>query len=148
MCHNASNNTATTSSKLVSAEQQQLLWGSLSFTVMKCLASSLNGVFNGQSFPYVLVYHFTTMHVRSHRSYCCLVCSSSVNISEPVFYLIVILHLTVSQLELPNFQIPTTMLNSQSSNTSLLEMIISSKNEHVLICDLSDLGLQIIFDRR
>jgi len=38
------------------------------------------------------------------------------------------------------------MLDSQSLNTSWLEVMISSKNERVFIRDLSDLTLQIIFD--
>jgi len=38
------------------------------------------------------------------------------------------------------------MSDTQSLNTSLLEVMISSKNERVFICDLSDLTLQIIFD--
>jgi len=38
------------------------------------------------------------------------------------------------------------MLNLKSSNTSLLEVIIPSKDEHVSIRDLSDLTLQTIFD--
>jgi len=54
--------------------------------------------------------------------------------------------LTVSQPELHSFQIPTTMLDSQSMNTSLLEVMIYSENEPVIIRDLSDLTLTIIFD--
>jgi hypothetical protein len=38
------------------------------------------------------------------------------------------------------------MSDTQSLNTSLLEVMISSKNECVFICDLSDLTLQIIVD--
>jgi len=38
------------------------------------------------------------------------------------------------------------MSDTQSLNTSLLEVMISSKNERVYIRDLSDLNLQIIFD--
>jgi len=38
------------------------------------------------------------------------------------------------------------MSDSQSLNTSFLEVMISSKNEHVFIRDLSDLTLQIIFE--
>jgi len=38
------------------------------------------------------------------------------------------------------------MSDSQSLNTSVLEVMISSKNEHVFICDVSNLTLQIIFD--
>jgi len=38
------------------------------------------------------------------------------------------------------------MSDANSLNTSLLEVMISSKNEHVFICDLSDITLQIIFD--
>jgi len=38
------------------------------------------------------------------------------------------------------------MSDSKSLNTSLLEVMISSKNEHVFIRDLSGHILQIIFD--
>jgi len=38
------------------------------------------------------------------------------------------------------------MSDTQSLNTSLLEVMISSKNERVFIHDWSDLTLQIIFD--
>jgi len=38
------------------------------------------------------------------------------------------------------------MSDSQSINTSMLEVVISSNNECVFICNLSDLTLQIIFD--
>jgi hypothetical protein len=38
------------------------------------------------------------------------------------------------------------MSDTQSLNTLLLEVMISSKKKHVLIRDLSDLTLQIIFD--
>jgi len=38
------------------------------------------------------------------------------------------------------------MSDTKSSNTSLLEVIISSKNEDVSICDLCDLTMEIIFD--
>jgi len=52
----------------------------------------------------------------------------------------------VSSVGLPNLLIPTTMLDSKSLNTSLLEVIISSNTERVFICDLSDNTLQIISD--
>jgi len=38
------------------------------------------------------------------------------------------------------------MSDSQSLNTSILQVVISSKDEGVLIRDLSDLTLQIVFD--
>ena len=38
------------------------------------------------------------------------------------------------------------MSDSTYLNASLLEVMISSKNEHVFICDLSYLTLQILFD--
>jgi len=38
------------------------------------------------------------------------------------------------------------MLDSKSLNTSLLEVMITSKNERVFIRDLSNLTLQILFD--
>jgi len=40
----------------------------------------------------------------------------------------------------------TAMSDTKSLNTSLLEVMICSKNEHVFICNFSDLALQIIFD--
>ena len=54
--------------------------------------------------------------------------------------------MTVSQGELPSYHIPTAMLDSNSMNTVLLEVMISSKYERVFIRDLGDLTLQIIFD--
>jgi len=54
--------------------------------------------------------------------------------------------LTVTQIELPSVQFPTAMSDTKSLNTSLLEVMISSKNECVFIRDLSDLTLQMIFD--
>jgi len=54
--------------------------------------------------------------------------------------------LTVTQIELPRVQLPTAMSDTKSLNTSLLEVMISSKNEHVFIRDLSDLTLQMIFN--
>jgi len=54
--------------------------------------------------------------------------------------------LTVSQVEMHSFQTLTAMLDSKSLITSLLEVMISSKNECVFICDWSDLTYQIIFD--
>jgi hypothetical protein len=56
------------------------------------------------------------------------------------------LFLAVSQVGLPSFLISTALFDSKSLNTSLLEVTISSKNECVLIRDMSDLTLQIIFD--
>jgi hypothetical protein len=49
--------------------------------------------------------------------------------------------LTVSQLELHSLQLPTAMANSQSINNLLLDVMISSKNEPVFICDLTHLTL-------
>jgi len=49
-------------------------------------------------------------------------------------------------VELPNIQLPTALSDSKSINTSLLEVMICSKNKHVFIRDLSDLTLQIIFN--
>ena len=52
----------------------------------------------------------------------------------------------VSQVGIPSILISTAMSNTQSLNTSLREVMISSKNERGFIRDLSDLTLQIIFD--
>ena len=47
---------------------------------------------------------------------------------------------------LPSILNFTAMSDSQSLNTSLLEVMISSKNKRGFVRDLSDLTLQIIFD--
>jgi len=63
-----------------------------------------------------------------------------------VLYLTIKNLLTVTQVKLPRVQFPTLMSDSICLNTSLLEVLISSKTEHVFIRDLSDLSLQIIFN--
>jgi len=95
---------------------------------------------------YALVFNFTNMHAMSHRSDFFLACSSKVNIEEPAFYLTITYPLTVTQIELRRVQFPTAMSDTKSLNTSLLEVMISSKNERVFIPDLSDLTVQIVFD--
>jgi len=42
--------------------------GSASYTTMNCIAAFLNWVLRGQSFRYVLVYHFTHIPALSHKS--------------------------------------------------------------------------------
>jgi len=54
--------------------------------------------------------------------------------------------LTSFQFRLRTHPIPTAISDSQSLNTSLLEVMISCKNERVFIRDLNDLTPQIIFD--
>ena len=55
-------------------------------------------------------------------------------------------HQIDNQIELPRVQFPTEMSNTKSLHASLLEVMISSKNDRVFVCDLSDHILQIIFD--
>ena len=117
-----------------------------SYTAMNSIALFLNWVFNSQSFQFIFVYNFTNMHAMSHRSYLCLVHSSRVNIYTPAFYYTITSLLTVSQVKLFSYQIPTAMLDSQSLTSVLLEVMITSENERVFIHDFSDLTLQIIFD--
>jgi len=71
------------------------------------------------------------MHAMSHRSDF-FVFSCRVNNQEPTVCF------TVS--------LPSEVLDSKSLNTSLLEVMISSKNECVIIFDLSDCTLPIIFN--
>jgi len=82
----------------------------------------------------------------SPRSYIFLACSSRVNIFEPAFYFGIMSILTVSQVKLHSFQIHTAMLDSKLLNTSLIEVIVYSKNAHVFICDLSNVTLNIILN--
>jgi len=53
---------------------------------------------------------------------------------------------TVPHVVLPGCLIQTAMSDPKSINISLLQGKISSKNEHVFICDLSGHALQIIFN--
>jgi len=86
------------------------------------------------------------MHSVSPQSYYCLASSSIVNIEAPAFYWIIMSHLPVYQTEKHSRQLSAAKSDSQSINTSLLEVMISSKNEWVIIRDLTNLTLQIIFD--
>jgi hypothetical protein len=52
----------------------------------------------------------------------------------------------ITQIELPRVQYPTVMSHTKSLNTLLLEVMISSKNVHVFMRDLSVPTLQIIID--
>lgn len=55
--------------KIMSSERQQVVWGSVTFNVMKYLMSLQNTVLTGQSIKYDPVYNITTMHAVSYRSY-------------------------------------------------------------------------------
>lgn len=54
--------------------------------------------------------------------------------------------MTATQVEVPRFQIPTTISDSQSLNSLALEVIIVSTNKHVCIRDLSHRTLLIMVD--
>jgi len=95
---------------------------------------------------YAPVFNYTNMHVMSHRTDFFLTCSSKADIYEEAFYLTRTYLLTVTLIELRRVQFPTARSDTKSLNTSLLEVMISSKNEHVFIRNLSDHTLQIIFD--
>jgi len=105
----------------------------------------LNGVLHGQSLQSVLVLNFTNMHAMSYWSDY-LPCSCRVNIYKPAVCLVVSLFSAVSRVRIPSILISTAMLDTKSLNSSLLEVMISSKNERVFIRNLCDLILQIIFD--
>jgi len=119
--------------------------GSVSYTAMNCIALLQHWVLQGQSFQFVLVYNFTNMHAMSHRSVW-FACSCRVNIYEPAVCFTVSLPSAVFRVGLPTFLIPTAMSGSKSLNTSLLEVIISSRYELGFIRDLSDFTLQIVLD--
>jgi len=106
---------------------------------------SLNGVLRGHSLQSVLVFNFTNMHAMSYWSDY-FPCSCRVNIWEPAVCITVWLFSAVFRFGLPTILISTAMSDTKSLNTSLLAVMISSKNEPVFIHDLSDLTLQIIFD--
>jgi len=121
--------------------------GSVRFTAMNCVAVLQNWVLRGQSFQYVLVYNFTNMHPMSHRSEF-FECSCRVNIPEPAVCFTVSLPSAVFRVGLPRSLIPMAMSDWKSLNTSLLKVMISSKNQRVFIHNLRGLTFRIVFDAR
>jgi len=119
--------------------------GSLSYPAMNYIALSQNSVLRSQSFQYVLVYNFTTMHAMSHR-WDFFACSCRVNSPEPAVCLTVLFPSAVFGVGLHWCVLPMAMSDSKSLNTSLLKVMISSKSERVFMRDLSDLTLQIVFN--
>jgi len=112
---------------------------------MNCIALLLNWALCGWSFQYILVFNFTNMHALSHRSDF-VPCSRRVNIWKPAGCFSVSFLSAVFRVGFPCIIILTTTSESKSLNSSLLEVMISSKNEQVFIRDLRDLTLQIVFD--
>jgi len=155
---NASNDIATTFLKWVSTERQRV-WACI-LDYQTAMQRSwpiivLSAAFMGQKANddmatvtslYALGFNFTNMHPMSHRSDFFLACSSKVYIWELAIYLSITYPLTVIRIELRRVQFPTVMSDTKSLNTSLLELMISSKDKCVFIRDLSDLTLQITFD--
>jgi len=72
--------------------------------------------------------------------------SCRVNMQEPSVCFTGSSPSAVFQVGLPSFQIPTTMSDSKSLNTSLLKVMISANNDRVFIRDMSDVTSQIIVD--
>ena len=116
-----------------------------SYIAMKCIVLFLNRVLRSQSWQSDLVYNCTNTHAMSYRSDF-FNCSSGVNIEEPAVSFAVSLLWVVVRVGLPRFLIPTAMTDSKSLNTSLLEVMISSKNDRLKIRDMSNHTVQIIFD--
>jgi len=119
--------------------------GSDHYTALNCIVLLQNRVLRGQSLQSNLVYNFTNMYAMSHRSDF-FTGSIRVNIQEAAVCFAVSLLSAVFLVGLPWCQIPTAMSDWKSLNISLLEMMVSSKNDCVFFRDLCDLTLQIIFD--
>jgi len=66
-------------------------------------------------------------------------CGSRVNSEQPAISVAASLLSALIQVELLSFLISMAMSDSISLDTSLLEVMISSKNEHVFLGDLSNL---------
>ena len=115
------------------------------YTTMNCIMPFPNGVLRGQSLQSVLVFNFTIMHAMSYWSDY-FPCSCRVNISEPSVCITISLFSAVSRVRISIILNSTAMLDTKSLNTSLLKFMISSKNERLIILDLNDLTLQMIFD--
>jgi len=114
------------------------------YTAIHFILLFLNRVLRGQSLQSELVYNSTNMQPMSYRSDF-FTCSSIVNSQEPAVWFAVSLLSAVSRVGIPSVLIPTAMSDSKSSITSVLELMMSSKNKRDFIPDLSDRTLQIIF---
>ena len=119
--------------------------GSVRYTAMNCILLFLSRVPHSHSLQSVFVYNFTNMHAMSYR-YDFFAGSCRVNIYKPAVCYTVTLLAAVFRVELPRFLNLTAMSYWKSLNTSLLKVMISSKNEQAFFRDFSDITLQIIFD--
>jgi hypothetical protein len=103
-----------------------VLSGSDRYTAINSSRLFLNGGLRGQWLQSVLDFNITNLHPMSDWSHyfphCC-----TVNICEPTVYFTAWLFSAVAWVGLPNFLIFTVMLDTQSLNTSLLEVMIPSK---------------------
>jgi len=115
------------------------------YIAMSCIVLFLNRVLHGQSLQSNLVYGFANMHAMSYRSDF-FTFSSGVKIWEPAVSFAISSLSDVIPVSSLSCLIPTTISHSKSLNTSLLEVMISSKHEAVFISELRNLTLQIIFD--
>lgn len=102
---------------------------------MNCIVSLPTWFFTGQSFQYVRLLNITTIHGMSHRLYYSLACSSRAIIEEPASYYMVAKLVTITQLKLCSIQFPTAMSDSNSVNSFLLEVIMSSQNKSIFSHD-------------
>ena len=142
---NSTDDIASASYNWAPAEDQQSLWGlrTLHSNELDCAvpkSSFTRSVF--AIWPYIQLHQYACTVYRSVF----FTWSSRVNVEECAVCFAESLILPVFRVGLPSCPIPTAMLDSQSLNTSLLEVMISSRYKGVLIRDLSDLTLQIIFD--
>jgi len=85
------------------------------------------------------------MHAMSHRSDF-FASSSRVNIQCPAISCTITLLSAVTRVVSSSFLNPTAVSDSQSLNTSILEVMISSKNERVFIRYFSDLTSHVVFN--
>jgi hypothetical protein len=141
VCNNSSVDIASASYNWAPTVRQ----GCKHYIVINCSILFLNGDLHGQSLQSVLLFNITNMDAMSDwPDY--FPCSCRDNIEEPAICLTVSVLSAVSQVELPSFQISTTMSDTELLNTMLLEVMISSKDERIITCDLSDHTLHFIFD--
>jgi len=102
------------------------------YTAMYCIVQFLNQVLRGQSWQSILLYNITNMHAMSYRSDF-FACSCRSNNLEVAGCFTVSSVTPVFRVGSTSVLILTAMSDSKSLNTSLLEVMISSKNERVFI---------------
>jgi hypothetical protein len=112
---------------------------------MNSIVLFVNWVLRCQSLKFVIVYNFTNIHAMSYN-FDLYACSCRVNIEEPAVGITIPLLFAVSRVGSPRILLITTMSNAKPVHTSLLKVMIPSKHQCCVVCNLRDRTFHILLD--